>query len=393
MSSKNFVIQFLLKRITRFAWVSVFGCVILFNSCSGTANTSKDPNDTIPSLCEVYEDFFPIGVSVAMKTLNDSMDRTMILKHFNSITSENYMKWEFIHPQPGIYDFAAADSFVEFGQNNNMYIVGHVLVWHSQTPKWVFQDEEGNKASPELLLQRMKEHISNVVGRYRGKVHAWDVVNEAVGDDGKIRKNIWYDILGEEYVYKAFEFARDADPDAELIYNDYSVPTPVKRDGIVRLVENIQNSGSDIDAVGLQAHYHLDYPTLEDLDDCLQAFADLGLNVAITELDINVLPNPKGRVGADVRLSYEFQEKYNPYTEGLPDSIQTLLADRYKNFFEVFLKYRDNVSRVTLWGIQDGQSWKNNWPIRGRTNYPLLFDRQYQPKKAFWELVNLAEEN
>ncbi len=360
----------------------LFFSVVLMQSCD-----QVNQADEVPGLKEVFSEYFPIGVSIGQNTLKDSMDVKMILKHFNSITSENYLKWEFIHPQPGIYNFAAADSFVEFGEKNNMHMVGHVLVWHSQTPEWVFKDEAGNMASPELLLERMKEHIFAVVGRYKGKIRSWDVVNEAIDDNGEIRKNIWYEILGEDYVKKAFEFAREADPDAELIYNDYSIPTPFKRDAIVKLIETIQSDGIDVDAVGMQAHYQLDYPLKEDLDACLQAFADLGVNIAITELDINVLPNPKAQIGADVRMSYEFQEKYNPYVTGLPDSVQLQLAEKYRECFDVFVKHKDNISRVTIWGIQDGQSWKNNWPIPGRTNYPLLFDRNYQPKPAYFSVI------
>lgn len=370
--------------------VSVLHVVI---SCKHQVTKDQDTSDTIPALKDVFTDFFPIGVSVAMHTLNDSMDRAMIFKHFNSITSENYMKWEFIHPEPDVYDFAAADSFVRFGEENGLHMVGHVLIWHSQTPDWVFQDENGNVASPELLLKRMKEHIFTVVGRYKGRVHAWDVVNEAVDDNGEIRENIWYKILGEEYVRKAFEYAREADPAAELIYNDYSIPTANKRDAIVNLVKNIRTKGIDVDAIGMQAHYQLDYPSAEQLDSCLQIFAELGVKVAITELDINVLPNPEGRIGADVRKSFEFQEKYNPYTNGLPDSVQIQLANKYKEFFGLYIKHKDIISRVTIWGIQDGQSWKNHWPIPGRTNYPLLFDRKYQPKKAFWEVVDLVKQD
>jgi endo-1,4-beta-xylanase len=316
----------------------------------------------------------------------------MILKHFNSITSENYMKWEFIHPEPGVYNFAPADSVVEFGEKHNLHVVGHVLVWHSQTPEWVFKDESGNQVSPELLLERMKEHINTVVGHFKGRIHSWDVVNEAVDDNGRIRKNIWYEILGEEYIRKAFEFAREADPEAELIYNDYSIPTPFKRDAIVKLVKNIRSNNVEVDVIGMQAHYQLDYPLKEDLDACLQAFSDLGVEVAITELDINVLPNPMGQTGADVRQSYEFQTQFNPYANGLPDSVQMLLAQKYRECFDLFVKHKENINRITIWGLQDGDSWKNEWPIKGRTNYPLLFDRDYKPKPAFYSVVESARQ-
>ncbi len=365
----------------------IFIYAIVFQSCMKDNKT-----DEPPSLAEAFIDYFPIGVSIGQHTLDDSMDVAMIMKHFNSITSENYLKWEFIHPEPGVYNFAPADSFVEFGKKNNMYVVGHVLVWHSQTPEWVFQDEAGNRASPELLLDRMREHINTVVGHYKGRVHSWDVVNEAVDDNGEIRKNIWYEILGEDYVQKAFEYAREADPDAELVYNDYSIPTPFKRDAIVKLIGSIRSNGVDVDAIGMQAHYQLDYPSQENLDACLQAFGEIGVKIAITEFDINVLPNPTDQLGADVRLSFDFQAKYNPYTEELPDSVQFQLADKYRECFNVFVKHKVNISRVTIWGIHDGQSWKNNWPVPGRTNYPLLFDRNYKPKPAFDAIMQCVKE-
>ena len=206
-----------------------------------------------------------------------------------------------------------------------------------------------------------------------------------------MRNNLWYQIIGEDYIEKAFEFASEADPEAILIYNDYSLPSPHKRARAVQLIKEIQAKGIKIDGVGLQGHYHLDYPSLKDLDNCIAAFGELGLQVIFTELDINVLPKPTDYSGADVRMGYELRPETNPYPDALPDSMQSLLAKRYADFFSIFIDHKDVVSRVTFWGIHDGQSWKNNWPIPGRTNYPLLFDREYQPKKAFWEVVGLAE--
>jgi len=361
-------------------------------SCKGKLKQSGD-NDTTTSLYKVYEDHFKIGVALSDKGMEDSLNVVLIKKHFNSITAENAMKWEFIHPEPGQYDFGPADRFVEFGEKNGMYIVGHVLVWHSQTPAWVFTDDAGKRVSRDTLLNRMREHIHTVVGRYKGKVHCWDVVNEAIDDDGSIRKNIWYEITGVDYVQKAFEYAREADPAAVLIYNDYSLPTPVKREGVVALIKNIQANGVKVDAIGEQAHYHLDYPDLNDLEQSIIAFSKLGCKVMITEMDINILPHPWHYQGADVGFNFQYDENTNPYPEALPDSMQKVLADRYASLFEIFIRQSETIDRVTLWGIQDGSSWLNHWPIKGRSNYPLLFNRSYQPKPAFWEVVGIAEMN
>jgi endo-1,4-beta-xylanase len=362
-------------------------CLVTFagNSC----RVSEPPPETLK---DAYKDHFLIGVAIGRFQLSgrDSMGLMLLEKQFNSITADNMMKWERIHPNPGIYNFEPADQFVEFGEKHDMDMVGHCLVWHNQTPAWVFQDESGNPTVRDTLLQRMHDHIYTVVGRYRGKVHAWDVVNEAIGDDGQMRRTPWSEIIGDDYVQKAFEFAREADPGAILILNDYSLPNPEKRDGMVRLVKDLQSRGVKVDAVGMQGHYQLDYPSMDTLEAAIRAFAELDCRVVITELDINVLPNPTGRVDADVARQEEFQSRYNPYTAGLPDSVQLQLAEQYGRLFTVFVRNADKIDRVTFWGIHDGSSWKNNFPVRGRTNYPLLYDRQYQPKLAFDYVMKAA---
>ena len=229
----------------------------------------------------------------------------------------------------------------------------------------------------------MRDHIFTVMGRYKGRVQAWDVVNEALGNDGRMRQNLWTKIIGEDFVQKAFEYAREADPEAILIYNDFSMTNPGKREGVIRMVRELGEQGVKVDAIGIQGHYGLDYPDLGDLETSILAYAEVVSSVMITEMDVDVLPRPGRRRGADINYSEEFQEKYNPYAESLPDSMQEALASRYAELFSLFARHSDQVSRVTLWGVYDGQSWKNNWPIRGRTDYPLLFDRQYQPKPAF----------
>jgi len=321
----------------------------------------------------------------------DPEAQPFIIRHFNSITAENAMKWEKIHPDPDRFHFALADSIVDFGLQNDMFIVGHCLLWHSQTPDWVFQDSLGNPLTRDALLERMRDHILTVAGHYKGKVKGWDVVNEAVDEDGSLRKSKWLEIIGEDYIQKAFEFAYEADPDAELYYNDYNNELPQKQAGVVALVKDLQQKGVKIDGVGIQGHWHLDSPDLKVLDESISAYAALGMKVMITEMEVNVLPTPPEVYGADISQQAQYLETLNPYKGGLPDSVQKQLTRRYADLFGVLLKHRDAVTRVTFWGIHDGYSWKNNWPIYGRTNYPLLFDRGYQPKPAYFELIREAK--
>jgi endo-1,4-beta-xylanase len=279
---------------------------------------------------------------------------------------------------------------VVLGEKNDMFIVGHTLIWHYQVPDWLFVDTTGKPIDRETLLARMKEHIFTVVGRYKGRIDGWDVVNEAVGNDGQMRKNKWLEIIGEDYVQKAFEYARQADPKAELYYNDFNMWQKGQREGVIRLIRDLQSKGVRVDGIGIQGHYGMDYPPLDELEESIVAFAELGVKVMITELDVTVFPNPWENKGADITFNFKPQEKLNTYVNGLPDSEQNNLAGRYAELFSLFYKHRDKISRVTFWGVHDGQSWRNNWPIRGRTDYPLLFDRQYQPKPAFDAVVKIT---
>jgi endo-1,4-beta-xylanase len=280
---------------------------------------------------------------------------------------------------------------VEFGENNDMFMVGHTLVWHSQTPGWVFQDEDGNPLDRESMLERMRDHIHTVVGRYKGRIHGWDVVNEALNEDGTLRESPWYRIIGRDYLIKAFEYAREADPDAELYYNDYNLEKPEKRAGAIELVKYLQENGAPVTGIGTQSHLHLKTPSLQEIEKTITEFAALGIDVMITELEIDVLPYPTGyQQGADLSNIVRDEEAINPYTDGLPDDVQEELAQRYRDVFEVYLKHKDAITRVTFWGVNDGNSWKNNYPARGRTNHPLLFDREWQAKPAFYEVVDIA---
>jgi endo-1,4-beta-xylanase len=346
-----------------------------------------------PALKDAFKNSFLIGAALNARqfTGKDERGAALVRAQFNSITPENVFKWESIHPRPGSFDFDAPDRFVEFGEQNHMFIVGHTLVWHNQTPKWVFVDDKGAPLSRGKLLKRMREHIHKVVRRYRGRVRGWDVVNEALNDDGTLRPTPWFNIIGEDFIAKAFQYAHEADPKAELYYNDYSLENEPKRNGAVALLKKLKAAGVPVTGVGIQGHDNLQWPTIEQEDATISAFADLGLKVMITELDVDVLPSAIQGQSAEVTQSAEYNAKLNPYKEGLPDSVQEALARRYADLFRVFLKHADVVTRVTFWGVTDGDSWKNNWPVPGRTNYPLLFDREGRPKPAFDAVVHLGK--
>jgi endo-1,4-beta-xylanase len=360
------------------------GAALICNSCKKTE----------PALKDAFKDHFLIGTAMNIPQImgKEPGVKELVLKHFNSLTAENCMKWEKIHPMPSVYDFTPSDSTVAFAHGNGMVMIGHTLIWHQQTPGWVFTDSQGKPLTRDSLLARMKDHILTVVGRYKGQVKGWDVLNEALADDGSLRKTKWMEIIGEDYIQKAFEFAKEADPDAELYYNDYNIETPAKRDSAVKLLRTLQSKGVKIDGVGIQGHYHMDFPKLDDIDIAIQQFSELGLKVMFTELDINVLPRPENISGADISKNFELQKKMNPYPESLPDSVQQKLAVRYADMFRIFVKHSDKVSRVTFWGVYDGQSWLNNWPVMGRTNYPLLFDRNLKPKPAFYSVIETVKE-
>jgi len=321
-----------------------------------------------------------IGVAINQRQSDgvDTVAADIITKQFNQITPENLLKFQSVHPAADRYVFEAQDRYVQFGVDRKMLIVGHTLVWHQQTTTWVFQGADGTPADRETLLARMRDHIHTVVGRYKGKIHGWDVVNEAIDEDGSLRKTPWRDGIGDDYVAKAFEFAREADPGAELYYNDYNLEKPAKRAGAVRLVKDLRARGLRIDGIGNQAHWRLETPTIDEIEQALTELNSTGLKVMYTELDINLLP--QAARGADPSVA-------NPYATGLPDEKQQQLAKRYADIFGVVVKHRDRVSRVTFWGLSDADSWLN----RGRMNYPLLWDRQRQPKPAFEAVADVLK--
>ena len=363
----------------------LFLAVMLAFAINGSAQNQ-------PSLKDAYKDCFMVGAALnpAEFTEQAPVEDAIIKAQFNTITPENVLKWERIHPQPGTYDFAPADKYVEFGERNHMFIIGHTLVWHSQAPKWIFEDDKGNPVSREVLLQRMREHIMTVVGRYKGRISGWDVVNEVLNEDGTLRQSQWMKIIGEDYIEQAFRFAHEADPAAQLYYNDYSLESEAKRKGALMLVKKLKAKGVPITGVGLQDHVSLGWPTTEQVDTTITEVGKLGMKVMVTELDVDVLPWPAGGPTADVSLNVAADPKLNPYANGLPDDVQQALSKRYAELFGVYAKHCGTVTRVTFWGVTDKDSWKNNWPVKGRTNYPLLFDRKGQPKPAFDAVMQRA---
>ena len=340
-----------------------------------------------------FQNDFLIGAALnpAQFCESNAVEAAIIKKQFNSITPENVLKWEHVHPEPSQYDFTLADRYVAFGETNRMFIIGHNLIWQNQTPDWVFQDAHGQPVSRTILLQRMREHIFTVVGRYKGRIKGWDVVNEALADNGRISKDSrWFKIIGPDYIEKAFQYAHEADPQAELYYNDYSIEAGAKHAGALALIRKLESKGIPIYAVGMQGHYNLDWPTNADLEKAIDEFEKLDVKVMITELDVDVLPSAWSAGNADIAKNFKLQKKLNPYPNGLPKDVEQRLADRYAELFRIFLKHRNAISRVTLWGVEDGDSWLNDWPVAGRTSYPLLFDRTGKPKLAFEQVVGLS---
>lgn len=371
-----------------FLFASALVAALLSSGCAFRQSASS-----AVTLREAYRDSFLIGTAVneAIVSGTDQAAQEIVVRHFSSITVENAMKAEPINPRPGVYNFEPADAFVAFGESNGMFIVGHTLVWHNQTPAWFFQDANGNPNSREAQIERLRQHIETVAGRYAGRIHAWDVVNEVIDNDGSYRPTTWVKAIGDgdELVKLAFTFAQQYAPDAELYYNDFNAWRPAKRDGIVRMVKMLQAAGIRIDGIGMQGHWGLNYPKLEYIEAAIDAYAALGVKVMITELDVDVLPLTKEGQIIGSGMSHEqfqleeFKTFLDPYADGLPNDMQRKLAARYAELFELFHRKRDKIARVTLWGGHDGMSWKNDYPIPKRTNYPLLFDRNKQPKPAF----------
>jgi endo-1,4-beta-xylanase len=344
-------------------------------------------------LAQTFRKAFKMGVAVSNQALDqqDAAQLDLIQHEFNSVTGENAMKWGVIRPDGSNWNWERADRLADFATRNHMALVGHTLVWHSQIPASVFTDAGGAALTRAALLSRMHEHIDTLVGRYKGRVWAWDVVNEAVDEGNGWRRSRWHEIIGDDYMEQALRFAHAADPKAQLLYNDYNMHNPAKRAFLVNVLRGYLDRGVPISGVGMQSHVGLAYPDLAEWERSIATYTGMGLKVHITELDVDVLPQA-GAAQADVANRTAYSAELNPWPGGLPEEMQQQLADRYASLFGILLRYRRSVERVTFWGLHDGISWKNDFPVRGRTNYPLLFDRAMQPKPAYDRVINLARE-
>lgn len=355
------------------------------------------------NLKDAYKNIFLVGCAVneAVFTGKDKVSQEIVIQQFNSITPENCMKAEVVNPQPGVYNFGPADDYVAFGKKNKMFIIGHTLVWHNQTPAWFFVNKNGNPNTREEQIERLRSYIQTVAGRYVGKIDAWDVVNEVIDNDGSYRPTTWVKGIGngDDLVKMAFKFASEYAPNTELYYNDFNAWRPEKREGIVRMVKMLQKAGIRIDGVGMQSHWGLDYPKTKYIEEAIDAYSSLGIKVMITELDVDVLPLTKEGQIIGNTMSHEqfqleeFKDFLDPYQKGLPDAQQKELTNRYTELFKIFYNKRDKIARVTLWGLHDGMSWKNDYPIPNRTNYPLLYSRDKKPKPAFEAVLNIPNTN
>lgn len=343
-------------------------------SCSSSDTTQES------TLKDHFKNDFLIGTAINMDIVNglDPKADSIVSLHYNTVVAENCMKCEKIHPEENRYDWTDPDLFVKYGEDRNMAIIGHTLIWHSQLAPWFPVDSADNKVTPEVLKQRMKDHIYTVVGRYKGRILGWDVVNEAIEDDGSYRKSPFYEILGEEYIPLAFQYAHEADPDAELYINDYSMAKPSKRETYKKIIKDLKERGLRVDAIGMQSHNGMDYPNFEEYEKSIEEYGKCGVNVMITELDMNVLPTVFE--GANISDKKEYEEALNPYKNGLPKDVSDKWNDRMSELFDMYKRHSDVISRVNWWGTHDGMSWLNDWPINGRTNYPLPFDRNYEMK-------------
>ena len=371
-------------------YFALFLSLLILNSCEQKKEEVEKENNSV-GLKDAFKEDFLIGVALNASQIEeqDSVQNKLISTEFNSVTPENIMKSLLIHPNKDTYNFDLPDKLVALAEKNDMHIQGHTLVWHSQLSPF-FKEISDSTA----MVEALKDHINTIVGRYKGKINAWDVVNEALNDDGTLRKTVFLDVLGEDYLSLVFNLTQKADPEVELFYNDYSMTNPNKRAGAIRIIKRMQEQGVRVDGIGMQGHWNLNSPSIEEIETSIVQYAELGIKVDITELDVSVIPMPWDFSGADVNVKFESTDPtMNPYPKQLPDSIQDQLAKRYEDIFKLFLKHKDKINRVTFWGVNDGDSWKNDWPIEGRTNYPLLFDRNNEKKKAYHSLIKLKSDS
>jgi endo-1,4-beta-xylanase len=358
--------------------------------CVATIFFAANASAQTPSLKEVFKNDFLIGTAMNTTQIEgkNTVADKLIKQQFNAVTPENVMKAEIIQPGWSTYNFDLADKLVAFAKKNNMKVNAHTLIWHSQLPAFM-----RHMQSADSVRQYFLNHITKVASRYDGKVYSWDVVNEALNEDGTLRKSIFLDKLGDDYIVEAFRQTQKASPHSKLYYNDYNIEQPKKRAGAIAIIKKIQAAGVRIDGVGIQGHWKAGNVPIADIEESIKEYSALGIDVMFTELDLSVLSNPWDKTTADVSATAQGSAKMNPYQNGLPDSAQQLLAKSYADLFTLFMKYKKAISRVTFWGVNDGQSWLNGFPIKGRTNYPLLFDRNFTPKPAFYSVIATAKNN
>lgn len=358
--------------------VIVWACLILLITISCKAQQHPLTNKGFK---DYYASYFSIGVAVGPKNLVGD-EAELIKQQFNSITAENAMKMESLQPKEGQFYWKDADSIVNFAIKNNIKIRGHNLCWHEQAPSWMFIGNDGKEVTKEVLLQRLKTHITTVVNRYKGKIYAWDVVNEAIDDNPNkfMRDSKWYKICGEDFIIKAFEYAHQADPNAKLYYNDYNTERPEKRERIYKLLKGLKDKGVPIDGVGLQAHWSIYEPTETELITAIQRYSSLGLKIQFTEVDMSIYPWEKNR-----------RVKKPGESENYTKELEQKQVAQYDMVFKVFREFKDVITNVTFWNISDRYSWLDEYPVMGRKNYPLLFDANLKPKKAYWAVVNFKK--
>lgn len=365
------------------------------------------------SLAEAYRDYWYTGVSVNQWQVeaddsgqnkhdvtgfisgDQTKDWDIIASNFNFVVAENCMKCEVIHPQEGVYDFTLADQFVNKAKAAGLKVLGHCLIWHSQCAPWFHFDKNGKLVSKEVLKKRMREHIYTIVSHFKGRVDAWDVVNEGFEDDGTPRKSLFWQILGTDYIPLAFQYAHEADPNVELYYNDFSMNKPTKVEGVCRFFRPLIAQGLPITAIGMQGHMiledNVDNSVIKQYDHSIQTIAATGVKTFFSELDLSALPNPYGFSGANISDKFAYRPEMDPFTKGLTPEKEKEIGDFWVDFYKMLITHRKDIMRVNFWCLNDGNSWRNDFPIKGRTDYATLFDRQNQPKSFIPRLIELVK--
>lgn len=352
----------------------------LFLAGTAFAQFGRSADNGPASLKDAYNGYFTIGVAVNQRNISDPTQIELIKKQFNSITAENDMKPGEVHPSEGVWKWERADKVANFCRQNGIKLRGHCLVWYSQFCNWMFYDKNGKPVKKEVFYARLRDHIHTVVNRYKDIVYAWDVVNEAMSDGGRgfggnepnpYRQSQLYNLCGDEFIAKAFEYAHEADPNAILFYNDYNAATPAKRDRIYNMVKKMQDAGVPITGIGMQGHYNIYGPSEEDVDAALTKYSELVKHIHITELDIRC----NQEMGGQLQFARGEQSV-------MPGYVSTLQEDQYARIFRVLRKHKDVIDNVTLWNLCDGDSWL------GINNHPLPFDENLKPKKAYYAIKN-----